>query len=575
MRPPSGVGRYNNPNTQRTAEVAMNLHFITQTGRNLDRLREIVGVLARYGLADWLARIDARWVQNLLRRAVTDQLTGATTEARVRMALADLGTTFIKFGQILSTRPDLVGPALATELAELQVNAPADPIETIRKTILDELGRPTDEIFDEFEPTPVASASIAQVHRARLKTGERVAVKVQHPDIVERINSDLDILKRLAEWAESYSTQLRLYQPTAAVAQLRETLLGELDFRQERRNLDRFGRNFAGDARVRFPRVFAEHSGRRVLTMEWLDGVPGADLDKIRATGHDPAVVARTGANVYLDMVFRDAFYHADPHPGNFLVLPAGVLGILDCGMVGRIDGEMRDEIEAILLAVVTRDTTRLTDAVIRVGALPPDFNRVALNADLDGFLAEYAEVSLEELDLGAALHGITEIIRAHRILLPPSLSLLLRLFIMLDGTGRQLNADFSLAEVLQPYYAKILARRFSPRQILRDLHRYYRDWSRLAQSLPREVIDVLRKVSSGAVEIHMEHRRLERTVDRLVQGVLIAAMLVTSGTLWASNVEPTVYGVSVVGAAGYLLAVLLWLRLLWTSRGRDKDDVP
>ena len=553
----------------------MKFDFFAQTGRNLERGREIITVLAKYGLADWLGRLDARWAREILRRAGTERIAGLTTAARTRMALAELGTTFIKFGQILSTRPDLIGPELASELAELQANAPADPPEVVYRIIEEDLGQPPATLFDEFDPQPLASASIAQVHKARLKTGERVVVKVQHVDITERINSDLDILARLADWAESYSAQLRLYQPRSAVAQLRDTLLGELDFRQERRNLDRFNRHFERDARVHFPLAFADYSSRRVLTMEFLDGLPGSDAEKIRATGFDPANVALAGANVYLDMVFRDGFYHADPHPGNFMVLAGGVLGILDCGMVGRIDPEMRDEIESILLAVVSRDTQRLTDAVVRVGSLPPAFNRVALRADLDGFIAEYAELPLEELDLGAALRNLTEIIRAHKILLPASLSLLLRLLIMLDGTGRQLNAEFSLAEVLRPYYLKLIARRYSPRALFRDAMRYYRDWARLAESLPRDLNEVLRKISTGAFEIHMEHRRLEKTVDRLVQGVLIASLLLTSGNLWANASQPAIAGVSVFGVAGVALSLLLAARLLWTSRSRDDDKMP
>jgi ubiquinone biosynthesis protein len=550
----------------------MKLPFFAQTGRNIDRLREIITVLAKYGLADWLGRVDSRWARSILRRSGTEELAGKAQAERIRLALAELGTTFIKFGQILSTRPDLVGPDIADELAKLQTRAPADTLDAVRKTIAEELGKSPEEIFETFDPRPLASASIAQVHTARLKTGERVVVKVQHPGITERVVSDLDILGKLAEWAEKYSAQLKLYQPTAAVHQLRDTLMAELDFRQERRNLDRFNRHFGRDPRVRFPRAHAELSGPRVLVMEYLDGVPGRDLDKIRAHGADPAQVALVGANVYLDMVFRDGFYHADPHPGNFLVLPEGVLGILDCGMVGRLDSDLREEIESVLMAIVARDSQRLTDGFVRLGSVPPDFDRMLMRADVDNFLAEYADLPLEELDLGAALKGITDIIRAHRILLPVSISLLLRLLIMLDGTGRQMNAGFSLAEVLRPYYVKLLKRRFSPRRMAREFQRSYRDWVHLVESFPRDVGTLLRRVGSGAFELHLEHRRLERTVDRLVQGVLISALMIASSLMWAWKAEPIIWDVSIVGALGYVLAGALALRLVYMSRSRDDD---
>jgi ubiquinone biosynthesis protein len=550
----------------------MRLDFFAQTGRNLDRLREIMTVLAKYGLVDWLGRVDSRWARSILRRAGTAELAAKPTAERVRHALAELGTTFIKFGQILSTRPDLVGPEMAAELAKLQTSAPADSIDTVRKTFTDELGLPPETVFESFDAKPLASASIAQVHTARLKGGERVVVKVQHPGITERVVSDLDILRKLAEWGEKYSSQLRLYQPTAAVAQLRDTLMNELDFRMERRNLDRFNRHFAKDARVRFPRAHGELSGKRVLTMEYLDGVPGRDLERIRGTGADPGQIALVGANVYLDMVFRDGFYHADPHPGNFLVLPESVLGIIDCGMVGRLDTDLREEIESILMSIVSRDSQRLADGFVRLGSVPPDFDRNLLRADIDNFLTEYADLPLEELDLGAALKGITDIIRAHRILLPVSISLLLRLLIMLDGTGRQMNAAFSLAEVLRPYYLKLLRRRYSPRRMLRELQRSYRDWAYLAESLPRDLSALLRRIGVGSFEMHLEHRRLERTVDRLVQGVLIAALLLGSSLLWAQQAPPVLWDVPVAGVLGFLAAVALAMRLVYLSRPRDDD---
>ena len=551
----------------------MKIPFFSQTGRNIDRLREIIGVLAKYGLADWLGRVDSRWARLILRRSGTEELAGKSQAERIRLALAELGTTFIKFGQILSTRPDLVGPDIADELTKLQTRAPADPIDAVRKTIAEELGKSPEEIFEVFDPRPLASASIAQVHTARLKTGERVVVKVQHPGITERVISDLDILRKLAEWAEKYSTQLRLYQPIGAVAQLHDTLMAELDFRQEKRNLDRFNRHFGRDPRVRFPRAHGDLSGRRVLTMEFLDGVPGRDLDRIRAQGGDPAQIALIGANVYLDMVFRDGFYHADPHPGNFLALPNGVLGILDCGMVGRLDNELREEIESILMALVARDSRRLTDGFARLGSVPPDFDPNLLRADIDNLLSEYSEMPLEELDLGAALKSITDIIRSHRILLPVSISLLLRLLIMLDGTGRKMNASFSLAEVLRPYYVKLLKRRYAPRRMLREFQRTYRDWVHLIEAFPRDVGTLLRRIGAGTFELHLEHRRLEQTVNRLVQGVLISALMLSSSLLWASKAEPAIWDVSVVGALGYALAGLLATRLVYKSRNRGEDE--
>ncbi len=553
----------------------MKFNFFAQTGRNFDRLREIMTVLAKYGLVDWLGRVDARW------RAASCAAPAPPSWPANRPPNA-CGGRWPSWAPPSSSSGKSSAPGRTWSVPRWQPSwpscrpAPADSIDTVRRTIADELGHAPEELFAQFDAKPLASASIAQVHTATLKTGERVVVKVQHPGITERVVSDLEILRTLAVLAEKYSTQLRLYQPTAAVGQLRETLMNELDFRMERRNLDRFNRHFARDPRVRFPRAHAELSGRRVLTMEFLEGVPGRDLARIRAAGADPGQVALTGANVYLDMVFRDGFYHADPHPGNFLVLPEGVLGILDCGMVGRLDTDLREEIESILMAIVARDSQRLTDGFVRLGSVPPDFDRALLRADIDNFLTEYADLPLEELDLGAALKGITEIIRSHRILLPVSISLLLRLLIMLDGTGRQMNASFSLAEVLRPYYVKLLKRRYSPRRMLREFQRSYRDWAHLVETLPRDLGTLLRRIGIGAFELHVEHRRLERTVDRLVQGVLIAALLVGSSLMWAQKAPPTLFDaeISIAGVLGFSLATLLAIRLVYVSRPRDDDKL-
>ena len=294
------------------------------------------------------------------------------TKRSIRLALTELGTTFIKFGQVLSTRPDIVTPSLADELAKLQTDTPPDPPEVVRETIIAELGLPPEELFDEFDPIPIASASIGQVHAGRLKDGARIVVKVQRKGISDRVARDLDLLAGLAELAERYYEPAKAYRPVATVRQFRKVLNRELDFTAERRNLSTFCRNFADQPNVHFPAPFADFSSRRVLTMELLEGMHGLEVKAAPLAEITPEDLALHAARVYLQMIFQDGFYHADPHPGNYLVLAGGVLGILDAGMVGRLDEDLRDQLEALIVAVYHRDAIRLTDTIVTLGSSPP-----------------------------------------------------------------------------------------------------------------------------------------------------------------------------------------------------------
>jgi len=395
----------------------MRLSVLTRVEGNARRLGEIVSVLSRYGLADWLAGLNYEWLQGRFVSSNGEQLSKLTHEARIRLALTELGTTFIKLGQILSTRADLVGPELAEELGQLRSNTPPDPPEIVRGTILSELGKPVDVLFTEFDDQPLASASIGQVHRARLPSNQAVVVKVQHAGIEQKIIEDLNITAGLAELLQKHVPRLRPYQPVATVREFRRILLNELNFALERRNLEEFAKNFANNPGVHFPAVFPDLCSRRVLTMEMLQGISAENLEALHQAKVDMEELARRGANMYLEMIFRNGFYHADPHPGNLMLLPGGVVGVLDCGMVGRIDDRISEEIESLLLAVAQKDAREVADVVKRVGSLPPNLNHDALQADVAAFVDEYGCQTLQDNDLSGALNQIFEIIHHYKII--------------------------------------------------------------------------------------------------------------------------------------------------------------
>jgi len=545
----------------------MKLSTLSQFSKNAGRFKEIVGTLARYGLANWVKENDPQFIKDLLKSEKGDPITQMSPEVRLRMALTELGTAFIKLGQILSTRADLIGPALAQELGELQANVPADGESVVRQTVENELGKPIDVLFAEFDLKAMGSASIGQVHRARLHSGEIVVVKVQHAGIEPKIINDLEILKTLAEMAERYDPDLRLYQPCATVSDFSRNLLRELDFRREQRSLKQFQQNFADNDWVHIPNTYPEVSSQRVLTMEMLNGYSVANTDRLAEEEIDTQGFVNRGANMYLDMVFRDRFFHADPHPGNIWVIDDEKLGLLDCGMTGRLDSEMREELEGMLLAAVDNNPDRLTDHVYRIATVPQSVDRNALRRDIDDFLSEYVNVSIDDLDLSAVLNNLTHILRDHHILLPAGISLLIRVLVMLEGTSRLLDRNFSLAELIQPYAVKSVQRRYSPDKLLRQAKHTYRDWDRVLKILPREIFEMLVRMREGRFDVSIEHRRLEKVVRWLVHGILSAALFLGGSMIVSREIGPLVGGISVIGAAASFMGLLLGYRLVHTMK--------
>jgi ubiquinone biosynthesis protein len=540
----------------------MNPHPLPRHFHSVRRTGEVVSVLAKYGLAEWLSQTEFERPKKLFTGREGELLADQSRATRIRLAVTELGTTYIKFGQMLSTRADLVGQEVADELARLQHGVPPDPPDVTRATIAAELGRPVTEIFAEFESTPIGSASIGQVHGARLPDGRAVVVKVQHPGIESRIRGDLDILQKLAGLAEK-SEELKRYQPVAVVREFHRSLMRELDFSREERNLRQFAANFAADPTVRFPQVIPELCTRRVLTMELLAGVSLREAGRLDQTGCDREELARRGATIWMEMVFRDGFFHADPHPGNLLVLPGGALGILDCGMVGRIDESLRETIEEAMVAVAHHDGAHLARLIMALCSAPPDFDEGAFGAEVADYVAFYGSQSIDRLQLGGALNEMVRIISQYQLVLPGGLSSLIRMFVMLEGTAQLLSPAVNVLELIGSYQRKIARRRLSPRGQWRKWQRVLGEWRHVGETLPRGLNDVFRKIQSGSFDIHLEHRRLEPSVNRLVMGLITSSLFLGSAVLWSNRVPPIVDGFPVVGVLGCALSTVLGLRLL------------
>jgi ubiquinone biosynthesis protein len=549
----------------------MRISNIPHLYRNVKRWTEIVSVLSTYGLADWLSQINIGFIKDRLRNPDGEILARLTREARIRLALTELGPTFIKLGQLLSTRPDIVGKDLADELRQLQTDVPADSPRQVRELLEQELGQSIEEVFSEFDEVPLASASIGQVHGARLKSGEQVVIKVQHVGIERKVQEDLDVLTGLALLAEQFP-EFANYRPSSNVAEMGRILKRELDFGREERHLNQFATMFKDDPSVYIPRPWTEYCTSRVLTMERIHGISIAHPEQLIASGIDVSVVAQRGADIYLEMIFTHGHFHADPHPGNLVVLPGNVIGLLDFGMVGRIDERLREDIEEMLIAIVNHDTAMLTVLIQRIGKVPPNFNEAGLAADVADFVGHYSTQSLEYFDLSGALTDMMEIIRRYRIQLPPQVALLIKVLVTLEGSAQHLCPKFSLMELMKPFHRQMFLRRMSPMRHLRKARRFALELEQLAEMLPRRLADILDQIQAGKFDVHLDHRGLGPSVNRLVLGMLASALFLGSSLLLANKVPPVLYTqelwlglheLSVLGLLGCVVSLLIGLRLL------------
>lgn len=549
----------------------MKISQIPQVVRNVRRWTEILRILSRYGLADWISRLNVDFIKDHLKDVDGQALARQSQERRIRLALTELGPTFIKLGQLLSMRPDLVGPELADELKELQSNVREDRPEYVRELIERELGRSFDELFLEFDEQPLASASIGQVHRARLLTGELVVVKVRHEKIRKKVTDDLEVLSGLATLAERIP-EMAHYRPVATVAEISRMVRRELDFGREERNLLQFVARYEDDPTVCIPRPFTDYSTSSVLTMELLEGHRFTDPSRLVADGYDLEEVARRGADLFLRMIFTDGFYHADPHPGNLLLLPGNVIGLLDFGLVGRIEEGLREDIEQMLVAVSHEDVVLLASIIKRVGSVPPDLEADALEAELADFIGVYTSQPLEKISVAEALKDLMRIIHNYSIELPSQMGLLIKAMITLEGTARLISPRFRMMEVMQPFQQQAVLRRMSPHNQYRKFRRIYFGLEKLAEVLPGRTMDILDQVQRGKFDIHLEHRRLGPSVNRLVVGMVTSALFLSSALLLSNQVPPLLFAqnsflgmekVSLLGLVGFCVSSLLTVRLL------------
>ncbi|WP_144211802.1 ABC1 kinase family protein [Shewanella donghaensis] len=549
----------------------MKLSDIKQLINHSERSRQIITVLVKYGLANWIKENNPEFIKSVFVDDTGKQLVSLSFAVRLRLAFGELGTTFIKLGQILSTRADLVGQEVADELTRLQADTPADSQDLVIQTIESEFEPSFDEMFSEFCFTPLASASIGQVHQATTVDGQEVVLKVQHAGIEDKILADVEILKRLMPLAEMYQKELKFYQPSRLIAEFTKMLLNELDYVKEARSMQRASSFFSQNADVHIPEVYRQYSSKRVLVMECLkgDSITKAQLHKHE--GADTSKLATTGIKVYLDMIFELGFFHADPHPGNIWRLENNQLGILDWGMTARLSQSIQQRLQHLLIAIAEKAPAELTYQVIQLCQAQPQLDKVLLEKDISEFVYEYLDVEMNEVKLVEVLTEFVRIIKQHKLVIPTEISMLIRVLIMLEGLSKQIDNNISLADAISPYAFKMKAAQFAPKNVLKQTVASSIRWQRIINKLPEDIEQLTQKVSNGQFDINLNHRSLDTIINRLVYGVLSGAIFLGGCMVLSSEVPPLYEGVSIIGFG--ITAIGSWLAgKLLLAVGRSGD---
>ncbi|MEA2030375.1 MAG: AarF/UbiB family protein [candidate division Zixibacteria bacterium] len=553
----------------------MGLSSIPRNWRHMRRYRQILSILIKYGFGDvvdvtrkdLISRFGDK-IAPLFGKHVDSSMSRAE---RLRHAAEELGPTFIKLAQVLSMRSDLVPSDITIELQKLQDEVSSFSYEEVRTIISEELGQEPEAAFSFIDEQPLAAASIAQVHRATLHNGRQVVIKIQRPNIEDVINVDLEILSDLAKVLVRYSLNSVVSDPVAVVEEFDRSIHRELDFLSEGRNINRFRRMYADDHTVLIPNFYPELSSSRVLVMDFVDGIKASDLEELVRKGLDRTVIAERGAQLILKQVFQHGFFHADPHPGNILVLEDNVIVPLDYGMVGNLDESTIEALGSALAGIIHKDTNRILRAFDALGITHDIANRIALRTDINSLVNQYYEVPLKELQVSDLLKEIFKIFRAHQMTLSSNLSLMLKALVTVEGLGRLLHPDFDMVSEVRPYVRRIMYRRYDPRRRFRDLLNVFDDFSNLVEELPQSIRGTLRKINAGELRIQFEHRNLEKLTkeinqssNRISSAVIIAALIIGSSLVMQVPSGPSLFGFPLIGVIGYLIASVLGLLLLW-----------
>lgn len=548
-----------------------------QTFQTLGRSREIVTILIRHGFGQLLEQVGfpaSFFLARIVRKKPDARK--ASLPARLRLVLEELGPTFVKFGQILSTRPDLIPKEYVQEFANLREHVPPVPFEDIERVFMAELGAGPEEIFAEFDSQPIASASIGQVYKAKTFAGETVAVKVQRPGIQRQVRADIQILFHIADLLTQHVAEMEFYRPREIVEEFRHALDREMDYGVELRNLERFRESFPDSDLLVVPRPLSELSTARILTMEFLHCRDLTDLAGVAS--EERRRLAKAGIDIILQQVFRDGFFHADPHPGNVKVMADGKLALLDCGMVGRVTEELKVGMAELLVAFSSRKYARVADLVADLGEARGELDRERFLRDVADIVDRYTVGRLQDIDAGEALEDMMTVALNHQLKLPANISMMMKALITVEQLGKTLDPDVDVFQAARPHVRRLLRERYSLKRNLELLTGAARDYFRLMRRMPGEVALILRKLKGGNLTIELKHSGLDKLIhaiehstNRISFSVIIAALIVGSSIVMRSGVGRNLFGYPALGFIGYTIAAVmgLWLIVMIVRSGK------
>ena len=552
------------------------IRHLPRAYRRLSRFRHILRVLFKYGfdtisLRERVPQAMKRLFMPWRKDETTEIAAKYSMPERLRMAFVELGPTFVKLGQVLAQRQDMIPPDFVHEFSKLQDNVPPFGMDLVRQQIRTELGRELEDVFSEFDEHPVGAASMAQGHLAKLKDGTEVFVKIQRPGIAQSMRLDMEILVQLASALERHSEELGFLRPVKIVEEFKNSLEQELDFSREMANQMRFAHQFKNREGIHIPWVYEEYCTKQILVMEFVRGIKATNLDELRATGADLVKLSELGANLLLEQFFDYGFFHADPHPGNmFFQLPSTICYI-DFGNVGRITVDERKLFGDMMMYLVAGDFKSCARVLVALTEHDGEPDMGELERDLGAFADQHLHRRLNNLDINSALHDLYQLCYRQGMFLKPHIYMMFKALAMSDKLGRDMNPNFELMKQIQPFAEKLLLEQMNPMTALKRLKTYKHEIGELMDDAPRDVRQLLKQLLHG--KVHLEHTvqgmtNLSKVFDgvfnRLAAAIVLAAMLVGSSIVVHANPKPHWYGTSIMGLLGYVVSAVGGVLLLW-----------
>ncbi|QWR76079.1 ABC1 kinase family protein [Candidatus Magnetomonas plexicatena] len=558
---------------------------LTKTYKNINRITQILNILAKHGFGQFIEQLNLNRLipfRKRLKILAQSEIIETTIAERLRRAFSDLGPSFIKLAQILSSRPDLITEKYAAEFAKLQDEVPPFAYASVRETIEKDLHMPIEEIFAEIEETPVAAASVSQVHRAVLNDGTKVVVKVQRPHIRQTIETDINIMRFLASLMLKYMPGTDIFNPLGIVEEFAKTIKRELNFMEEAKNVQRFARNFKDIENVKIPILYPAYTSERVIVLERIEGIRINDVKSMEKFGFDKSAIAENLVNAYFKMILEDGFFHADPHPGNLFITEDAVIGIVDFGMVGWLTPDVMESIAGILIAIVNKDFESLVDEFITIGMVTEEvdidrFRREFLN-DMMEILIPLYDTALAEINFAEYLDTITKVSLKHKLKIPSSLLLIDKCMLMVDSIVREIDKDFNFITASAPYTAMLIRKKYGPKKMYAKVGKNLSDLADSIVDTPKKLRVLLRKminnefsVKFNIIGIERLIRDFDRSTNRLSFSIVTASIIMSSAILTMSGIGAKIFDMPAIGTLGFVISFFLgiWLIISIIRSGR------